>query len=70
MVEKGISREEAYRIVQRNAHAAFDDQILFDDKIKEDKEIISLFTKDELNNLISFDQYTNNIDLIYERVYS
>ena len=70
MVEKGISRENAYRIVQRNAHAAFDDKILFDEKIKKDTDITSLFSDDELKSLISFDQYTNNIDLIYNRVYN
>ncbi len=70
MVEKGISREDAYRIVQRNAHAAFDEKILFDSKIQQDNDITSLFSKEELSNLISFDQYTHNIDLIYNRVYS
>ena len=69
MVEKGLSREEAYRIVQRNAHAAFDEKILFDNKIKTDNDITSLFSNEELTNLISFDQYTDNIDLIYNRVY-
>ena len=70
MVEKGITREDAYRIVQRNAHAAFDDKVLFDEKIKNDNDITSLFSDDELTSLISFDQYTNNIDLIYNRVYN
>ncbi|RAP31379.1 adenylosuccinate lyase [Candidatus Marinamargulisbacteria bacterium SCGC AG-414-C22] len=70
MVEKGLSREESYRIVQRNAHSAFDEKVLFDKKIKTDDKITSLFTEKELSELISFDQYTQHIDLIYGRVYT
>ncbi len=69
MVQKGMLREKAYRIVQRNAHAAFDEQVLFNDKIKTDNEIKSLLSESELDELFSFDRYTNNVDIIFERVY-
>ena len=70
MVEKGLSREHAYRIVQKNAHEPFDEKILFNEKIKKDPDITNLFSKNELDELVNFNQYTNNIDLIYNRVYS
>ena len=69
MVQKGMLREEAYRIVQRNAHAAFDEKVLFNDKIKAEPEIKRLFSDDELNELFSFDPYTKHADEIFERVY-
>ena len=47
-------REDAYRIVQKNAHAAFDEQVLFDKKIKADEQITQLFTSDELDDLFSY----------------
>ena len=34
MVQKGMLRETAYRIVQKNAHEAFDEKVLFNEKIK------------------------------------
>ena len=70
LVDKGMSRENAYRLVQRNAHAAFDEKINFDIKISSCEEITTLFSKDELSQLFSFDQYTANIDTIYSRIYN
>ena len=69
MVQKGMLREDAYRIVQRNAHAAFDEQVLFDDKIKNEPQIKDLFSDDELTDLFSFAPYTTHADEIFERVY-
>jgi adenylosuccinate lyase len=70
LVEKGMSREDAYRLVQRNAHAAFDEKISFDIKIKEDADITNKFSISELDSLFSFDQYTQNTDTIYKRIYT
>lgn len=69
MVQKGMLREDAYRIVQRNAHAAFDEQILFDDKIKNEPQIKDLFSEEELSELFSFSPYTKHADEIFDRVY-
>ena len=69
LVEKGLLREDAYRIVQRNAHAAFDEKIPFDQKIRKDERITKLVTNEELDELFSMDKYTKNVDIIYNRVY-
>jgi adenylosuccinate lyase len=69
LVEKGSTREDAYRLVQRNALAAFDEKRLFEDKIKEDKDITNLFTTQELDELVSFDQYITHVDSIFKRIY-
>jgi adenylosuccinate lyase len=70
MVQKGMLREEAYRIVQRNAHAAFDEQVLFNTKICADPQITELFTEDELSDLFSYEPYTQHADTIFDRVYT
>ncbi|RAP28755.1 adenylosuccinate lyase [Candidatus Marinamargulisbacteria bacterium SCGC AG-343-D04] len=70
MVEKGLSREESYRIVQKNALAAFDEHINFDIKISKDNQISSLFSQTELDELFSYDQYTTHIGEIFKRVYT
>lgn len=69
MVEKGMLREEAYRIVQRNAHSAFDERVSFDEKIRSEKEIQDLISSEELDQIFSFDKYTQHVDEIYARVY-
>jgi len=50
--------------------AAFDEKTVFEIKIKEDKDITNLFTDEELDKLVSFDQYLANVDTIYKRIYS
>ncbi|MCP4051047.1 MAG: adenylosuccinate lyase [bacterium] len=70
MVEKGMLREEAYRIVQKNSLEAFKAKEPFDKKIKEDSIITTLLSKKELKALFNYNKYTDNIDLIYKRVYS
>ena len=70
MVQKGMLREDAYRIVQKNAHAAFDEKVLFDKKIKADQDITELFSNDELNDLFSYEPYTTHADEIFARVYN
>ena len=69
MIEKGMLREEAYRVVQRNAHEAFNNRTPFDEQIKEDQIITTLLTKKELADVFNFKKYTANIDIIYDRVY-
>ena len=69
MVQKGMLREDAYRIVQKNAHAAFDEQVLFDDKVKSEPKIKNLFSATELEELFSFAPYTLHADEIFNRVY-
>lgn len=69
MVQKGMLREDAYRIVQKNAHEAFEEKVLFDDKIKTEPKIKDLLSDEELNRLFSFDSYTHYADEIFERVY-
>lgn len=69
MVEKGMLRETAYRIVQRNAHEAFDEKVMFDEKIKSDTSVTEHFTEDELNAIFSFEKYTKQVDFIFDRVF-
>ena len=70
LVQKDILREDAYRMVQRNAMAAFNERVMFDDKIKADTDITSKVSQEELDELFSFDKYTKHVDYIFDRVYS
>ncbi len=70
LIDKGMLREEAYRIVQRNAHAAFDSGTLFDDKVREDERITQLLSEDELKSIFSLACYTKHVDTIFDRVYN
>ena len=70
LVDKGLLREKAYRMVQRNALDAFEKKIPFDKKVIEDPDISELLTKDELAEIFNANKYTKHLDDIYERVYT
>lgn len=69
LVEKGMLREEAYRIVQANALTAFKNKLSFERLVLNDLKIKKFITQKELKELFIFDSFLANIDMIYKRVY-
>lgn len=69
LVNKGITREDGYRMVQRNALAAFDEKVSFESKIRADDAIMKVMSEAELAELFSFDRYKEHADAIFTRVY-
>lgn len=70
LVDKGMLREDAYRIVQRHAIDAFTTKTDFKEKIVNDPEIQKAATPRELNEVFNFNKYSDHIDYIYNRVYN
>ena len=68
LVNKGITREDAYRMVQRRAHDAFDTRSSFEVKVREDDELSKVLSKEEFDEVFSLDRYKENIALIYDRL--
>lgn len=69
LIDKGLLREDAYRIVQRNAISAFEERIPFDQKIKADPELTAQMTDTEIDAIFDASKYTQYVDYIYQRVY-
>lgn len=67
LIEKGITREIAYRIVQRNAHNAFENDGDFKANLLDDAEVISLLSTEEINNCFNTQDYLKNVEEIYKR---
>ncbi len=71
LVEKGLSRDQAYDIVQRNAMKAWDtENLMFKDALLQDPEVMSYLSKEELNKIFDVNEFLKNIDYIYNRVFS
>lgn len=68
LVSKGLSREEAYVIVQRNALDAFQNDGNFKQNLKNDTEVTNLLTADEIENIFDKQAFLKNIDTIYSRI--
>ena len=56
----GYTREESYRIVQKNAMLAWKENSSFYDKIVSDKKITSKITVNKIKKLFDFSYYTKN----------
>jgi adenylosuccinate lyase len=69
LVEAGISREDAYRIVQRNAHTAWNtDGGNFRANLEADGEVTSRLTAEQLAECFSTDLHQANLDVIWKRL--
>ena len=70
LVEKGLSRDEAYDIVQRNAMKAWDTEgLMFKDALLQDPEVTSRLSKEELDKIFDVNEFLRNVPYIYERVF-
>ena len=68
LVEKGLSREEAYKIVQKNALDAFQNHGNFRQNLLADSEVTKLLSKDEIEQIFNPKEFLKNINAIYQRV--
>ncbi len=69
MVDKRVSREDAYIIVQRNAMKCWKVQKPFMSILWADKEIKKHFKQAELKKLFELKPFLKNIDLLFKRVF-
>ena len=70
LVEKGLSRDEAYDIVQRNALKSWDTEgLMFKDALKQDPEVMKYLTEEELNEIFDVNKFIRNVPYIYKRVF-
>lgn len=68
LVDKGMSREAAYDLVQPRAMQAWKEQRGFKELIHADPEISKRLTRDEIDEAFDAEFHMRNVDLIFERV--
>ncbi len=67
LCEKGLLREEAYKLVQNNALDAFNNNKSFKENLLNDSNVLGILTKDEIEECFDIKSYLNNINEIYKR---
>lgn len=67
LIEKGLTREQAYRVVQRNALDAFENDGNFKQNLHNDEEVLKLLTSDEIDSCFDAQDYLKNVEAIYKR---
>ncbi len=70
LVESGtVTREEAYRIVQRNAMKAWKEGANFRELVEADQEIASRVSKKQIERAFDLKRQLRNVDKIFARVF-
>jgi adenylosuccinate lyase len=69
LIDKGMSRQGAYKIVQRNAMATWNSETKkFKTLLKADKEVMSVLTDAELESLFDYNYYLRYVDDVFSRL--
>ena len=70
LLEKSLSREQAYELVQRNASAAWDERRSFLELLKSDPEVTRLLDLVEIEACFDNARYVENAAVIFDRLES
>jgi adenylosuccinate lyase len=68
LVERGLSRETAYELVQRNSMRSWDEDLDFFELMKSDKDVASYIAADELTDLFDYGYYLRYVEDTFQRV--
>jgi adenylosuccinate lyase len=71
LTRAGLSREEAYALVQRNAMQVWesDGQLSLLELLKDDPEVSQRLSADQLNELFDLGYHLKHVDTIFDRVF-
>jgi adenylosuccinate lyase len=69
LTQRGLSRETAYQLVQKNALQAWNQQIDFKDMLLRDPEITQVLKKEEIAEFCNSSFFLKNVDTIFARVF-
>jgi adenylosuccinate lyase len=68
LIQKGLSREHAYKLVQRNAARVWDERVSFLDALLGDPEVRQHLSEDELRQCLSLEHHLRHLETTVERV--
>ncbi|MGX1305752.1 adenylosuccinate lyase [Amorphus suaedae] len=69
LTQAGVSREESYRMVQRNAMPVWQQGGDFKALLKADKDVAAKLTPEEIDALFDLDHHLAHVDTIFDRVF-
>jgi adenylosuccinate lyase len=68
LIDHGMSREEAYDLVQPKTAISWDNQVQFRPLLEEDERITSVLSKEEIDDAFDYNYHIKQVDTIFERV--
>jgi len=67
LINTGMTREEAYDLVQPKAMEAWERQVPFRELIEAEEKITSRLTKEQIDDCFNYQYHLKNVDVIFER---
>ena len=69
LTQAGVSREESYQLVQRNAMKVWENNEDFMTELLSDKKVLKYLTKDQIKDKFDINYHTKHVDTIFKRVF-
>jgi len=68
LIDKGLSRQQAYGLVQRNAMKAWKQKVSFLDLLKADTEVTAQLSESEMESLFDYSYFVRHVDRVFQRL--
>lgn len=68
LIDKGMSREEAYDLIQPHTAYSWDHQTAFKPLLEKDPKVMSVLSQTELDDAFDYHWHLKNVDTIFKRV--
>ncbi len=69
LARRGVSREQAYEWVQRNAMRSFDDGVDYKQLLLDDPDVTKTLTAEEIERAFDLDMQLRHVDTVFDRVF-
>ena len=69
LTQAGVSRDDSYRLVQRNAMKVWEEGKDFKTELLADKEVMQALSEEEVCEKFNIDYHTKHVDTIFKRVF-
>ncbi|RPD37059.1 adenylosuccinate lyase [Candidatus Liberibacter solanacearum] len=69
LTQAGVSREDAYQLVQRNAMKVWKNGTVFLDELLADIDIRKILSEEEIRDKFDYKYHTKHVDTIFKRVF-
>src|SRR5262245_32203919 len=70
LARRGVSREQAYEWVQRNAMRSFQERKAFKDLLLADRDVMGVLGQADVERAFNLNEQLRNVEVIFERVFS
>jgi len=67
LIEKGLSREKAYKLVQRNAMRSWKERVSFLSLLRDDPDVTGSLPEPELESIFDYGYFLRHVDETFER---